>query len=90
MKLAIRSELPAELQTVLKDSRFVLLRERQWGVPEIIAHGNDPVLVSQGGMKPEFEADGKTPKGPHRLHHTGQVELAEGKLYRIDEARRGA
>lgn len=88
MKLVIRKELPAELQETLRDSRFVLMMPDVWGIPKIIAHGNDPVVVSQGGITPALEADG-TPKAPHRLHHTGQIELAEGALYRIDEARRG-
>lgn len=90
MKLVIRSELPAELQAELKDSRFVLMEPSEWGVPKILAHGNDPVLVSQGGVAPKFGGDGKTPNAPHRLHHTGQVELATGVLYRIDESRRAS
>lgn len=89
MKQVIRKDLPAELQETLSDSRFVLMMPDVWGVPKIIAHGNDPVLVSQGGIAPQFESDGVTPKPPHRVHHTGQIELASGVLYRIDEARRG-
>jgi hypothetical protein len=55
MKQVLRKDLPEQLQETLKDSRFVLMIPDVWGIPQIIAHGNDPVLVSQAGVAPEFE-----------------------------------
>jgi hypothetical protein len=75
MKLAIRSELPAELQEILKDSRFALILPDEWGVPKIIAHGNDPVLVSQAGVKPEFE----TPTSDQKMQIIELMESGQSK-----------
>jgi hypothetical protein len=75
MKLVIRSELPAELQETLKDSRFVLMLPDVWGIPEIISHGNDPVLVSQAGIKPTFEI----PNGDQKMKIIEDMETGASK-----------
>lgn len=75
MKIVIRSELPAELQETLKNSRFVLMLPDVWGIPEIISHGNDPVLVSQAGVKPTFE----TPSSDQKMQIIDAMEAGTSK-----------
>ncbi len=84
MKQELRSKLPPALADRLDGCRFAMLQEKKWGLPVILAAGNDPRVVALGGVAPECEADG-TPKPPHKLDTTGNVTLADGVLYRIDD-----
>lgn len=93
MKQVLRSELDPSHVDQLKESRFVLFEPSQFSVPKILAHGNDPAVVSQGGIPVVLDELGK-PTSPHVKHGTGnnsgtQFKLNRGELYRIDEQKRG-
>lgn len=91
MKSLQRSELSPVAAEELKDSRFALLELKMFGDSEIIAHGNDPIAVSQGGVPVKRDVDGK-PLSPHRLKPQAkgvvgddkEVVFNRGDLYRLD------
>lgn len=81
MKQVFKDELPKELQENIGDSRFVLMLPNVWGAPQIIAHGNDPVLVSQAGVRPVFEK-------PTEEQKTVIIEAMEDGVNKCDAYRR--
>ena len=91
MKQILSSELAKEapeLANQIGESRFVLVRESRFGIPTIISKGNDPILVSTGGVKVEQNEDG-TYSSPHCNDPTGHAIYcpSDGRqytLYRVD------